>query len=301
MATSKAIAELRGVQLVMPDCAPESLCAPGGTLLFGDVRRLQQCINNGLSNAVKFSERGQRVWLEMALEVYTHPPRSHSHPQQQQQQQPPPPPLPRPTPSRGTYGTIAPVPHTSSRQATTTVRLGGGTSNAGSSSDHTVNSVHDGLGSPSACLLIRVRDEGIGLDGAELAKLSTNEIFNQVGKGQLQGARTPRAGQGERFAQGKGPALLPLARPATRDWLGGEGLDELGAIDTRTEKRISIGTCARTRAPRASSHAPPLTCRALHTPPSRLSACRQWRHGPRARHRAPAAAAARRLNSRDQV
>ncbi|KAJ1627106.1 hypothetical protein T492DRAFT_842599, partial [Pavlovales sp. CCMP2436] len=59
------IATLKGIQLDAP--APEGLAA--STVLLADGLRLQQCMQNGLSNAIKFTEQGKSVRLRTAVEL----------------------------------------------------------------------------------------------------------------------------------------------------------------------------------------------------------------------------------------
>ncbi|KAJ1627406.1 histidine kinase-like ATPase [Pavlovales sp. CCMP2436] len=59
------IATLKGIQLDAP--APEGLAA--STVLLADGLRLQQCMQNGLSNVINFTEQGKSVRLRTAVEL----------------------------------------------------------------------------------------------------------------------------------------------------------------------------------------------------------------------------------------
>ncbi|KAJ1630407.1 histidine kinase-like ATPase [Pavlovales sp. CCMP2436] len=55
--TFGGLATAKGVTLRLVPLAPDLNCA----VFFGDLRRLQQCVNNGVSNSVKFTEAGGTV------------------------------------------------------------------------------------------------------------------------------------------------------------------------------------------------------------------------------------------------
>mmetsp|Transcript_38056 Transcript_38056/g.94137 ORF Transcript_38056/g.94137 Transcript_38056/m.94137 type:complete len:346 (+) Transcript_38056:1503-2540(+) len=65
MATFLGTANLKGIQLDAP--APEGLAARA--VLIADRLRLQQCMQNGMSNAINFTERGKSVRLRTAVEL----------------------------------------------------------------------------------------------------------------------------------------------------------------------------------------------------------------------------------------
>jgi len=65
MAIFLGIATLKGIQLDAP--APEGLAA--STVLLADGLRLQQCMQNGLSNVINFTEQGKSVRLRTAVEL----------------------------------------------------------------------------------------------------------------------------------------------------------------------------------------------------------------------------------------
>jgi signal transduction histidine kinase len=75
-ATFEGLARERGVALVIQEAARGALGGSGGgggggggaRLLLGDRRRLQQCVNNGLSNAIKFTDAGGTVTMRIDLE-----------------------------------------------------------------------------------------------------------------------------------------------------------------------------------------------------------------------------------------
>jgi hypothetical protein len=58
----RGLAETKGIKL---ETALDARLAE--VWLFGDARRLQQCLNNGVSNAIKFTGRGRRVCIHAML------------------------------------------------------------------------------------------------------------------------------------------------------------------------------------------------------------------------------------------
>jgi len=148
--TFGGLAAAKGVTLCIVSLLPDLERA----VFIGDVRRLQQCVNNGVSNSIKFTEAGGTVTIRAR---------------------------------RGDDALAQAEPHASSateskpfQPAAAATATGWDTAAAAPAAE--------AAASPHASVVLEVEDSGVGLTADELHMLNQGEAYTQVGLGQLQGS-----------------------------------------------------------------------------------------------------------------
>jgi len=148
--TFGGLATAKGVTLCLVPLPPDLDRA----VFIGDVRRLQQCVNNGVSNSIKFTEAGGTVTIRARrgddARAQAEPSASSATESQPYQ------------PFTAVYAADWDTPAAAPAAAAAAV--------------------------PHASIVLEVGDSGAGLTTDELYVLNQNEAFMQVGRGQLQGS-----------------------------------------------------------------------------------------------------------------
>jgi len=175
LATFAGLARGKGVMLTV-DKVPESLLGKG---FIGDSRRLQQCLNNGVSNAIKFTERGGSVTVSVREEVGDLVEGADQSLTRQRQGH-----------ARGNQAeAFSPRRASEEELASTAPGAGRDKATAASLVTAATGDMHPDVSEPPerwSTLVVEVKDTGMGLTEEELATLNDSQPFLQVGQGQLQ-------------------------------------------------------------------------------------------------------------------